>query len=97
MDYKPEELLDTPETCDVTTEYDNRIEDPIEEIIEIDSEPEEEEPEITSSLTNWEDYEPEFARYERSYRARRIRELMRAPIVKKSGRKGRTSKKTVPA
>lgn len=80
------ELIETPFTCEETTEYDNRIEDTFE------IEPEEEQ-EDTHSRANREEIEQQFARYERNYRARRIRELTIAPIVTKRGRRGRPSAK----
>lgn len=74
-----DELFDAPVACDQTTEYDNRIED------EIEVEPEEEEEREESSRGDWADVEHQFARYERNYRARRIRELTLAPVRKKRG------------
>ena len=71
------DLIETPETCEVTTEYDNRIED------DIEIEPEPAEQEDTESVYKREEIEQQFARYERNYRARRIRELTLAPIKKK--------------
>ena len=73
-----DELFGAPVACDGTTEYDNRIED------EIEVEPEEEEPE-ERLRKDWADIEQQFARYERNYRARRIRELTLAPVKKKRG------------
>ncbi len=70
--------LYAPVLCEPTTEYDNRIED------EIETEPdEEEEHEDTNTRKNWEEIEQQFARYERNYRARRIRELTLSPLKKK--------------
>lgn len=74
-----DELFDAPVACDQTTEYDNRIED------EIEVEPEEEEEREESSRGDWADIEHQFARYERNYRARRIRELTLAPARKNRG------------
>ena len=74
------ESLETPFPCEQTTEYDNQIED------EIEIEPEEED---SYSLGKREEVEQQFARYERSYRARRIREMTRIPIRKRGGRRGR--------
>jgi hypothetical protein len=74
------ELIETPETCEETTEYDNRIED------DIEIEPEDEEQEDMESGHKREEIEQQFARYERNYRARRIRELTLAPIKRKRGR-----------
>ena len=74
------ELLGTPVTCDQTTEYDNRIED------EVEVEPDEEEEHESADLSkNWGAIEQQFARYERNYRARRIRELTLTPLKKKRG------------
>lgn len=76
-----EQQIETPFTCEETIEDDdNRIED------EIEIEPEEEQ-EDNNSRKHREEIEQQFARYERSYRARRIRELTLAPIKKKRGRK----------
>lgn len=81
------EVISTPETCEETTEYYNRIEDDI----EIEPE-EEEEQEDSHTHNNREEIEQQFARYERNYRARRIRELCIAPLKKTRGRKaGKTS------
>jgi hypothetical protein len=74
------ELIETPETCEVTTEYDNRIAD------DIEIEPEEEEQEDMESYHKREEIEQQFARYERNYRARRIREITLAPIKRRRGR-----------
>ncbi|MCE5314957.1 MAG: hypothetical protein ABFD49_10640 [Armatimonadota bacterium] len=74
------EMIETPETCDVTTEYDNRIED------DFETEPEEVEQEDIESGGKREEIEQQFARYERNYRSRRIRELTLAPIKRKRGR-----------
>jgi len=76
------ELIGAPVTCEQTIEYDNRIEDEVE--VEPD---EEEEREDADSRKNWGEIEQQFARYERNYRARRIRELTLAPIRKKRGAK----------
>jgi len=80
------ELFATPDTCDQTTEYENRIDDEV----EIDPEYEEEHEE-GDSRKNWAETEQEFARYERNYRARRIRELTLAPVRKKRGARRRDS------
>ena len=74
------ELLGTPVACDQTTEYDNRIEDEIE--VEPDDE---EEREDADPSKNWGAIEHQFARYERNYRVRRIRELTLAPVKRKRG------------
>lgn len=77
------EMIDSPETCEETTEYDNRIED------EVEIEPEEEQDDFDTSR-NREEIEQQFARYERNYRARRIREMMLTPF-KKKGRSHKTT------
>ena len=74
------DILGTPDCCDETVEYDNSILD------SIDIEPEELEEE-TESRNKWEEIEQKFARYERNYRVRRIRELTTAPIAKRRGRR----------
>ncbi len=76
------ELIETPETCDETTEYDNRIENEV----DVEVEPDADELVDTGWHPNWEEAEQQFARFERNYRARRIRELTLAPIRKKKGR-----------
>ena len=81
-------LFATPVTCDQTIEYDNRIED------EVEVEPDEEEHEDGDSRRNWAEIEQQFARYERNYRARRIRELTLAPIRKRRGARRRGSAAT---
>jgi hypothetical protein len=81
-------LFRAPVTCDQTTQYDNRIEDEVE--VELDDQ---EEIEDAEPRKNWGEIEQQFARYERNYRARRIRELTLAPIKKKRGaiRSGRSA------
>ena len=79
------DILGTPDTCDETAEYDNRILD------SVDIEPEEPE-EDSESRNKWEEIEQKFARYERNYRVRRIRELTRAPLVSKRRGRGRARK-----
>lgn len=76
-----DELIDAPVACEETTEYENRIED------EVEFEPEEveEQEHETVSRADWAGIEQQFARYERNYRARRIRELTLAPVKKKRG------------
>ena len=76
MDKHTEELFETPFTCEETIEYDNRIEDSIE------IEPEEEQEDFTSRW-HGEEIEQKFARFERNYRVRRIRELTVAPDLRK--------------
>ena len=70
--------ISAPETCDETTEYQNQIEN-----LDVEIEDEVEESEAKEF---GEEVERQFARYERSFRARRIRELTRAPIVVKRKR-----------
>ncbi len=74
-----DELFGAPVACEDTSEYENRIED------EIEVEPEEDEEQELVSRVDWADIEQQFARYERNYRARRIRELTLAPVRKKRG------------
>lgn len=88
------ELIVAPETCDETTEYDNRIgeETEVETEVEPEVETEEEEQEDFDLRQKREEIERQFARYERNYRARRIRELTLAPLKKKTeGRMSRTA------
>ena len=84
---RPEEELVAPHNGDEITEYDNRIEDPI----EIDPEDEESETEEASAVM--EQIDQQFARYERNYRARRIRELTLGPTAR---RRGRSSGRRIP-
>ena len=79
------EMLDAPDTCEVTIEYDNRIED--EDVIEI--EPEEDEQDDPISRMSLGESEQTFARYERNFRARRLKELTTAPLVEKTSRADR--------
>ena len=86
-----DELLDVPETANPeivpisseligtseTTEYDN----PVEDILEIDPE-EEQEPEDRDTAIRRAEMEEQFARYELNYRARRIRDLTRTAVRK---------------
>lgn len=65
-------MIDTPISCEDTTEYNNRIED----MSEI--QPEDEQGGRDSHYPR-EETDQEFARYERNYRARRIRELTIGP------------------
>lgn len=76
------ESLESPFPCEQKTEYDN----PIEDEIEIDPEEEEED---SYSPNRRDEVEQQFARYERSYRARRIREMTRIPIRQRRARHGR--------
>ena len=76
------ELIETPDTCAETTEYDNRIDE------EFEIEPEVEDVGVYAPPGHWEEIEQKFARFERNYRARRIRELTLfplAPVKKKRG------------
>ena len=75
MAIEPIELIETPDPCEDMAQYDNRIED------EVELEPEEEDQEDYSTRKHWEDIEQQFARYERNFRARRIRELTLAPVA----------------
>ena len=70
------ELIEAPDTCEQTTEYDNRIDDEVE--IELEG---------FDSPKGWEETEEKFARYERNYRARRIRELTLTTLRKRRGRR----------
>ena len=72
-------FIEAPDTSDETVEYDKQILDSL----EIEPEDVEEEPD---SRSKWEEIEQKFARYERNYRARRIREMTRGPLIKKRGR-----------
>ena len=83
------ELFATPVPCDQTIEYDNRIEDEVE--VEPD---EEEEHEESDPRKDWAEIEQQFARYERNYRTRRIRELTLAPVRKRRGARRRGSAAT---
>ncbi len=74
-----DELIDTPFACEETTEYDNRIEDNFEAELEEDQED-------VSYRKNWEELEQKFARFERNYRIRRIRELTTTPFKRRRGR-----------
>ena len=69
--------ISAPETCEETTEYQNQIDldVEIEDVVE-----------ESEAKEFGEEVERQFARYERSFRARRIRELTRAPIVVKRKR-----------
>jgi len=78
----PEEAIDafeTPLACEQTTEYQN----PTEDQFEIEPEEEHEDPRAGQ---RWEEIESQFARYERNYRARRIRELTRSTLRRKGGK-----------
>ena len=83
-----DKLIETPETCEETTEYDNRIED------DFEIEPEGKLDEI-DSREKWEEIELKFARFERNYRARRIRELTLAPLIVKRRGRGRPRKRVL--
>lgn len=78
------DTIETPGACQETTEYDNRINE------EFEIEPEEQDLGVYEAPRNWEDIEQKFTRFERNYRARRIRELTMsplAPVRKKRGPK----------
>jgi len=77
------DLIETPITCEETTEYDNRIEDEVE--VDPEDEEEHEDHDDYDSRRNLGEIEQQFARYERNYRARRIRELTLAPIKRRRG------------
>jgi hypothetical protein len=79
------EFIETPDSCEGITEYDNNIL----ENLEIQAEAEQEE---TDSRRRWDEVEQKFARYERNYRARRIREMTQAPLVVVKSGCGRPSK-----
>ncbi len=70
------ELIEAPDTCEETTEYDNTIDE------EVGIEPNRELKSL-DALPNWLEMDQEFAGYERNYRARRIRELTVPPLKKK--------------
>lgn len=80
------DFIETPDSCEEKTEYDNIILDSLE------IEPEEEQEE-TGPRSRWDEIEQKFARYERNYRARRIREMTRTPVIITSKRgRGRPRK-----
>ena len=79
------DILGASDTCDETIEYDNRILDNVD--IEL-----EELEEYSEARSKWEEIEQKFARYERNYRVRRIRELTRVPLVVKRRGRGRPRK-----
>ncbi|MGC8862981.1 MAG: hypothetical protein ACP5R5_09445 [Armatimonadota bacterium] len=79
------DILSSPDTCDETVEYDNIMLDSI----DIDPDYAEEDSEYRRK---WEEIEQKFARYERNYRLRRIRELTKAPLIVKSRSRGRRKK-----
>jgi hypothetical protein len=66
----------------------------LEDELEGESVEPEEEPEDIASRAKREEIEMRFARYERNYRSRRIRELTLTPF-KKNGRRGRPRKITL--
>jgi hypothetical protein len=80
-------VIESPDPCEYTTEYENQIEA---DIIEI--EPDEELEEQIENI-NREETGQDFARYERNYRARRIRELTAAPLHREGKRSKRASHK----
>ena len=73
------ELIETPDTCDETTENEKTIED------EVEIEPENE---VVSAgeATDWDGLEREFSRFESNFRARRIREIT-APLSRRKNRR----------
>ncbi len=81
---EPMELVEAPDTCEEKTEYDNSIDQ------EVEIEPDEEN-ESLDALNNWLEMDQIFARYERNYRARRIRELTIPPLRKKRRRRSHTA------
>ncbi|MCX6343795.1 MAG: hypothetical protein NT018_01825 [Armatimonadetes bacterium] len=70
-------MIEAPNACEDKIEYDNRIEDITE--TEMDAEEEAEGMGIAPRSV-WDESDREFTRYERNYRARRIRELTKAPV-----------------
>ena len=74
------ELIEAPDTCEETTEYDSTMDE------EVGIEPNRE-IESLDGLQNWLEMDQEFARYERNYRARRIRELTIPPLRKRRRRR----------
>lgn len=79
------DILATPDTCEDIDQYDNTILD----AIDVDSDESEQGSETEK---NWQEIEEKFARYERNYRIRRIRELTKAPLVVKNRGRGRRKK-----
>ena len=79
------DILGASDTCDETIEYDNRILD------SVDTEPEEAGQDV-ESRNKWEEIEQKFARYERNYRVRRIKELTTGPPVPRRRGRGRPRK-----
>ncbi len=69
-------MIEAPDACEDKIEYDNQIED----ITETELEAEEEaEGMQVAPRSVWDESDQEFTRYERNYRARRIRQLTEAP------------------
>ncbi len=79
------DILATPDTCEDIEQYDNTILDAI------DVEPNDSE-KGSESDKNWQEIEERFARYERNYRIRRIRELTKAPLLTNNKGRGRRKK-----
>ena len=79
------DILGASDTCDETIEYDNRILDNVD--IEL-----EELEEYSEARSKWEEIEQKFARYERNYRVRRIKELTTGPPVPRRRGRGRPRK-----
>ena len=73
---KAKEPIEAPETCDETIEYDNIIKE------QVENEPKNA-LETLDAPANWLEADETFARFERNYRARRIRELTVGPPRKK--------------
>ncbi len=80
------ELVEAPYSCEEAPEDENLLQENFE--IESEDEPEEQEEAETGSSRHWDEIEQKFARYERNYRARRIRELTLAPLKKKGKHSG---------
>ncbi len=76
------ELIEAPDTCEDITEYGNRIDDEVENELE-------QELKSFDSPEDWEEIEDRFARYERNYRARRIRELTLTSFRRRPGTRSR--------
>ncbi|MGQ9454900.1 MAG: hypothetical protein ACUVRS_05280 [Armatimonadota bacterium] len=79
------DILETPDNCEEMSEYDNTVLD----ILDVDTESSEQSSEAEK---NWHEIEEKFARYERNYRMRRIRELTKAPLVVANRGRGRRKK-----
>ena len=73
------DLVESPDTCEETTEYGNQKTGSLEADLR------QETPNLDSE-NKWKNLEREFARYEQNHRARRIRELTSSPR-KRGGRR----------